>query len=293
MLARIVGSYFVALPIAYFYLMIKLGKQKLWKLLIVFGTSSAVCRYSLPPELADYFEFVSYVRYPIIAVLLLIELALVFHIAKLLWQSRKLSGDPRVRALIKLADEPEPKRTTGLLLAFEPACWYYLIPKFSRQHVPALAHIQLLSAKFWWLLVLVGLLTLAVIGSYLAIQAFSEIVAMIVATVIGYTVFSLIANYRLSRHFSLYVLDGYLVINNSFFGLLVLPVSDIIDVEITSQDTKVKDSMQIGKGEANLKVSLSKPACYYGLMGSITEEVDHFYLRVDHPEAVIQELKEQ
>jgi len=77
--------YFALLPVLYWFMIIKAGKQKAWKLIIILSLSSAVARYSFPEDIAQYFDFILWLRYAIIAVLLLIEFYLMFVIVKGLW----------------------------------------------------------------------------------------------------------------------------------------------------------------------------------------------------------------
>ena len=69
----VVVAYFGFLPALYWQWIIKAGKQKPWKMLLVLSLSCVCARYSFPENLAQYFDFITYIRYPVIAVLLLIE----------------------------------------------------------------------------------------------------------------------------------------------------------------------------------------------------------------------------
>ncbi|WP_133406965.1 hypothetical protein [Parashewanella tropica] len=77
--------FFVVLPAVYWFCIIKLGKQKLWKMLVIFSLSGLVARYSFPQEFASYFEFISYIRYPLIALLIIVELYIMVSVIRGLW----------------------------------------------------------------------------------------------------------------------------------------------------------------------------------------------------------------
>jgi hypothetical protein len=125
--------YFAVLPVLYWFMIIKAGKQKSWKLLIILSLSSTVARYSYPEAIAQHFDFILWLRYPIMAILLIIELYLIVIIVKSLWQARNLSGDPRIGAIEKYDDDK--KQGLALTFATEPASWYYAIPRLSRKHI--------------------------------------------------------------------------------------------------------------------------------------------------------------
>ena len=78
-------GYFVVLPILHWFLIIKANQDKAWKILIILSISSACARYSFPTSIAEYFEFIAWLRYPIMAVILVIELFLMYTIIKGIW----------------------------------------------------------------------------------------------------------------------------------------------------------------------------------------------------------------
>ena len=72
LLLGIVG-YFILVPVLYWRWIIKAGQQKAWKIIISLSLSCLCARYSFPTNIAQHFDFITYVRYPIIAVVLIIE----------------------------------------------------------------------------------------------------------------------------------------------------------------------------------------------------------------------------
>ena len=88
-----IAGYFIFLPILHWFWVIKAGQQKAWKIILIFSLISLCARYSFPKDIAQYFEFIMFLRYPIIGVLLIIELYLMVMIIKGLWQARSLSGE--------------------------------------------------------------------------------------------------------------------------------------------------------------------------------------------------------
>jgi hypothetical protein len=288
------AAYFLCLPSIFWLFIINKGGQKRWKIIIPISLACVVSRYSMPAELADYFEFLSWARYPIFAVLLLFEFALFYHVITTLWKARKLQGDPRANALITHIND-DKKRDLALLMASEPASWYYAIPRLSRHHIPTLGHLSLLSSQRWHLgVVLLGLLT-ATVGLYLLLLPVSELVATLVCSLVGYSVVSLTANYRISRHYSIYSHNNYLLVNSGFFNLLFVPLASITHCEIGIwPKPTIKEQLVLGRGKsAVLKLTFSSPAFWFTFMGSFCERHNCVYLCVENPEDVSLALKRE
>lgn len=292
-LGIISALYFVLLPLSYWYCIIKMGGQKLWKLIVILSLSSLVARFSFPADIAHYFEFVAWLRYPIIAVLLVIELYLVVSVVRGLIKVRKLKGDPRVGAVETYRDGDEKSLTIALILASEATNWFYSIPWFSRHHPAAIANINLVSATRWhvWLM-LIGCIS-ASYCSYVLIMSWSEWVAIIVSSIIAYTLLSIVANHRLSRYYSLYLIRDNLVINNSLWGFMVINIEDFASVDMQQSSELNKDepeTLMIGRGQSNVTITLNRPVIYHGGMGQLPEPMKTVYLSVDEPQRFIQAL---
>ncbi|EDQ02585.1 hypothetical protein [Shewanella benthica] len=280
--------YFFILPIIYWYCIIEVGKQKLWKMLLIFSLSSLMARFSFPAEIASYFEFIAWLRYPIIAILLAIELYLMVSIIKALWQARNLSGDPRVHILDTFQEEDDKKRSLALVLASEPASWYYAIPYLSRNHVSGITNLKLRSAARWhWLMMTLATLAMAALA-YVIISPWSELLAIIVSSITGYGVIMLAANYRISSHFSIYGHRDKLVINNSIWGFISIKVEDIASVALGRYPRKDdKEGLHFGYGDSsNIKLSFIRPQSYFGGMGQLTERVDVIDMHVSEPQVL-------
>ncbi len=303
------ASYFLLLPVFYWLWVIKIGQQKLWKMLIILSLSSLMARLSFPAEFAHYFEFIAWLRYPIIAVLLVLELALMASIIKGLWQARKAKGDPRVKLLHreaiaekseldkeapragepKMDDKAQAKLSLGLTFAYEPTSWYYALPWLTRKHVKSIANIRLLAAKPWhWLMMAVVTLSLAV-ASYMLLVDWSEITAILLSSFILYCLIYITANYRASRHFSLYVHEQHLVINNSLWGLMLVPLEQISYVKFGLwHKADDKEQLQFGFGKtANLELGFKQAQTYYGAFGQLTEKWDKVRLNLYDPQALM------
>ena len=327
-LAVVTALYFVLLPVLYWFWIIKIGAQKPWKMLVVLSLSSLMARLSYPHEVAEYFEFIAWLRYPIITVLLLIELYLMVSIIKGLWQARKASGDPRLTIVEQYAAmaQPEPsaeavkidsinpnkpsgadlppsadekRLTLGLILATEPASWYYAIPYFSRRHPEAIGSLNLLSAKPWHaLVVIVGLMAASAV-SYSLLDGISHIAALFVSGLLLYSILLMAANYRISRYYSLYQRADKLIINNGMWGFMAVDFAQISELKLghfnspvsqTSQgDTTPSDAPEIltlGRGEANVQLIFKRPQVYYGAMGQLPEFLTVVNLVVEDPQAL-------
>lgn len=287
--------YFTVLPILYWFLIIKAGKQKAWKILIILSLSSAVARYSFPEDIAQYFDFILWLRYPIIAVLLIIEFYLMFIIVKGLWQARNLSGDPRIGAIEKYSDEK--KQGLALTFATEPASWYYAIPRLSKRHIKSSNAITLLSGKAWhFFLITLGLIIAATI-SYKLLVDWSEIAATMAAIFILYGFILMTANYRLSRHYSIYIQDEKLVINNSIFNFMPVPLADIESVSLNhpieniNVEIKENELLKIGRAKQhNVKITFKQPIKYWGMMGAFVESFEQVLINVEQPKQFINDL---
>lgn len=287
--------YFLILPILYWFLIIKAGKQKAWKLLIILSLSSAVARYSFPEDIAQYFDFILWLRYPIIAVLLIIECYLMFVIVKGLWQARNLSGDPRIGAIEKYDDEK--KQGLALTFATEPASWYYAIPHLSKNHIKSVNKITLLSGKAWHFFAITLGLILAATVSYKLLVDWSEIAASMAAIFILYGFILMAANYRLSRHYSIYIQDNKLIINNSIFNFMPVHLADITSVvlnnaeEYESNESKTNDLLKIGRAKQhNIKITFNQPVKYWGMMGAFVESFEQVLINVEQPTEFVHAL---
>ncbi len=281
-------AYFVFLPILYWFFIIKANEQKPWKLILIFSLSSVCARYSFPASVAEYFEFITWVRYPIIAVLLIIELYLMFTIIKSLWGARNLSGDPRLHVIEKYHND-DKKLTLALPIAWEPASWYYALPKFSRQHVKAITNLSLLSASWLhWFSLMIGSVVFAGVSYYL-LADWSELVAIIVSSFIGYGVIFLTANYRVACHYSIYSTDNKLVINNAFFGLMSIDLTEIENANhIQWRSTDDSEQLSLGRGKrGNIELKFKQQQTYFGMMGQFPTPVDKIILQVDEPQSLL------
>lgn len=331
-LAVVTALYFVLLPVLYWYWIIKIGAQKPWKMLVVLSLSSLMARLSYPHEVAEYFEFIAWLRYPIIAVLLLIELYLIVSIIKGLWLARKASGDPRLTIVEQFAAmaQPEPsaetvkresiypnkpsesdlppipdekRLTLGLILATEPASWYYAIPYFSRRHPEAIGSLNLLSAKLWHaLVVIVGLMAASAV-SYSLLDGISHIAALFVSGLLLYSILLMAANYRISRYYSLYQRADKLIINNGMWGFMAVDFTQISELKLgyfsspvsqASQDdvtpSDAPEILTLGRGEANAQLIFKQPQVYYGAMGQLPELLTVVNLVVEDPQALADTL---
>lgn len=289
--------YFVLLPLAYWYCIIKMGAQKLWKLLVIFSLSSLVVRLSFPADIAHYFEFIAWLRYPIVGVLLVIELYLITSIVRGLLKVRKIKGDPRVAAVEVYGDADEKALSMAIIVASEPTNWYYAVPWFSRHHPQAITHITLFSAQLWHLgLMLAGCLSACVL-SYLLLVNWSELAAIIVSSIISLSLVMLVANHRLSKHYSLYLLRNKLVINNSIWGFMVVDLANIDTImqELTPKPKQVaEDELSLGRGmQTNVSVKFTKPQWYFGGLGQLAEKINCLHLNVNEPEKLLLALCNQ
>ncbi|MFD2167589.1 hypothetical protein ACFSJY_15165 [Thalassotalea euphylliae] len=280
-------SFFFLLPVLYWLWVIKAGEQKPWKMLIGLSLSFLVARYTFPEDVAAYFEFITYLRYPIIAIVLIIECYLIFTIVKGLWQARRLKGDPRIHTYEKYKND-DKKLTASMPVASEPATWFYVIPKFTRDHPKAMANLVLRSAKPMHFAFMLLACLASGSGFYWLLVDWSELAALFVASMCFYTVFFVTANYRIARHFSCYVIDNKLVINNSFLNLMVIDLDAIDSIQVGEfVRADNKEQICLGRGEvANVEISFSATQQYLGMLGQFNESVDKVWLCLDNPVAL-------
>ena len=126
-------------------------------------------------------------------------------------------------------------------------------------------------------------------GSYLLLVSWSEWVAIIVSSIIAYTLMSIVANHRLSRYYSLYLIRDNLVINNSLWGFMVVNIADIASVadqQSTELNKDEPETIIIGRA-----ITLNRPVIYHGGMGQLPEPMKTVHLSVDEPQRLIQALK--
>lgn len=293
--------YFLLIPLLYYFWVIRAGGQAGWKILIVLSLSSLVARFTYPQSLVHYFEFISWLKYPVIGILLLVEIYLMVTIIRAIWGARKLSGDPRLHMLAKyrqtgdetLDVKAQKERELALMLAHEPASWYYAVPRFSQQHSEALANVNLLSGKVWHLGVLLTALVAATAAAYLALISWSETAALIVATLVFYFIIVLVANYRVSRHYSVYGWNNHIVINNSWWGLTVVALDNIAELELGHwPQSTITESFHFGRGDANIRLTFVKPQSYFAGMAMFNEHMDSLYLTLDNPHQVLEYVKQ-
>ncbi len=286
--------YFVFLPILYWSLVVKAGKQKPWKLIIVYSLSCLIAYYSFPPQIGQYFEFIMLLRYPMILILVVIELYVVFSVVNGLWQGRKLKGDPRINIINKYKDEDEKKRTTAITFATELTSWFYAIPNFSKNQAVSDYHIKLLSAnRSHWLCAIAALGVVSVI-CYMLLVDWSEVGAILISGLVFYGVILFTANYRISRYYSLYIQDNQLIINNSIWGLLVINIEDIKRVTHDAFSKVVNENkLYFGCDKnANIKMEFIQPQVYYGAVGALPEEIKQVFLCINNPLAFLEELNQ-
>lgn len=288
--ALFAAAYFVLIPVLYWLWIIKIGGQKAWKILLIISLCFAVARYSFPTEIAEHFEFIMWLRYPIIAILLAIEFYLIFHVVGSLWKARHLKGDPRIHVIEKYQDENEKKLLLGVLMSYEPASWYYAIPRFSRNHPQALGNLKLLSAHMWFWILLLLSTVLGASLAYLLLVDLSELAALIVASLISYSVIIVTANYRLSKYFSVYCLEDKLVLNNNILGFLTVPLNAIASIELGNWDkSKHKEKVLFGRGkQANVKIQFTSEQQYISGMGQFVESFSEVFLVLEDPDKLLE-----
>lgn len=289
--AMVAAAFFVLVPALHVYLVIVKGKQKWWRLIAPFGLGILVARYTFPDTLTSYLDFMSWVRYPFLAIIIALECFILYQVISSLWKARKLKGDPRIHVLASQTHQNEKMQDMAIMMAHEPASWYFAVPRFSRQLPKAVANVNLYSASRWFSLVGLGALLLATAASYLLLNNVSHIAASVVSVLVGYSLISLVANYRISRYYSLYFTPTHLVINPTFFNLLVAEIASIQSVKAGSwpKDT-LNDERVLGRGTANLCIEFSSPVTYTTFMGTARDEVSRVYVCVDNPQSVVASL---
>jgi len=291
--------FFIVLPALYWQWPIKKAEQAKWKILIAFSLSSLVARYQYPEQIAQYFEFIMWLRYPIIAVILVIELYLMVTIIKALWQARTLKGDPRINAVKsfkgadneselsqKQLDKEDKKQELAVVFAHEPASWFYAIPKFTKNHEKAIAQLNLQSANLWHFALILLALTALTWASYAVVAPWSETVAVFIAALIFYSAIALVANYRVSKHFSVYMQDSTLVLNNSWWGFLATDVDNIQSIELINAENTDKEAIQFGSKDVNLEIIFKSDSVpfYFSGLGMIKDKAEKIQLSVTQPE---------
>jgi len=286
-----VAGYFVLLPVLHWFWVIKAGQQNAWKVILIFSLSCLCARYSFPKDIAQYFEFIMYVRYPLIGILLIIELYLLVMIVRGLWQARKLSGDPRIHTFEKYKDD-EKNLALALPMSWEPASWYYAIPKFSRNHAQSIGQLVTHSKKTSHWLMLVAACFIAGSISYILLVDWSEIGAFIFASLSFYMVIFVTANHRVAKKYSIYLLGDKLIINNAFTSFIIIDTQNISAIN-QGQWNKAddKERLMLGQGSnVNIELCFNEEETYLATMGQLPEKVSKLWLHVKEPALLIKEL---
>ena len=293
-LSLIAAGYFGLIPLAYWYCIIKKGGQKWWKLIIILSTSSVVARLSFPADIAGYFEFVAWLKYPIVGVLLIIEAYLVFTIIRGLLKVRKVKGDPRVSAVELYADEDEKALSIAFIVAGGTAKRDYATPWFSRHHPTGISHLTLFRAQTWHLFFMLYCWLTSCVASYMILVNWSELAAIIVSSIISLTLVMLVANYRIARNYSMYLIRNRLVVNNAIWGFMAIDLNEIEAVEVNQMAKEVADDeLAIGRGEqTNLTIRFKTPQWYFGGLGQLVEKLKVVHIHVAEPEKVVAALTE-
>ncbi|MGL5026488.1 MAG: hypothetical protein ACRC6P_10990, partial [Shewanella oncorhynchi] len=203
----------------------------------------------------------------------------------------------------------DKKLTLGLILATEPASWYYAIPYFSRRHPLSITPLKLLSAQPWHALVIIICLITAATLSYTLLDDVSHIAAVFVSGLILYSVVFIAANYRISRYYSLYQREGKLIINNGIWGFMSIDLTQISELKLgtflayvqpqqmggksvgDSTAINATEILTIGRGDtANVQLIFKHPQTYYGGMGQLPESLTVINLVVDEPQVLADAL---
>lgn len=98
---------------------------------------------------------------------------------------------------------------------------------------------------------------------------------------VGYMFIYLIVNYWISKYYFVYVLDGYLVLNNNYLNLLVIFLIVIFSIEIDKVVLLDEYVLCLGNGFLNVKFIFLIFCCYYNLMVMLIDYVEEVYLFVD------------
>ena len=135
--------------------------------------------------------------------------------------------------------------------------------------------------------------------SYWLIAPWSELAALIVASLCFYSVIFCTANHRIAKHFSIYQTDDKLVINAAFTSFIVIDKSEIREVNLgTFKQADAPEQVMLGKGagkekSANIELTFSQPQTYFAMLGQLPEPVEKLWLNVEQPEALQQALTPQ
>ncbi|WP_028115363.1 hypothetical protein [Ferrimonas senticii] len=285
---------FLVLPLMNWWLLIRTGINKAWRLLLVFGLSSTLARFTFPAELQHYFEFIMWLRFPIIAIVVLFELALVGSVLQSLWQCRKQTGDPRVSAAINNRSEADEKRRTLKMISIaELTAWLHLLPWLRRTQATAITNLNTLMAHRVHLLAILTLLLLASSGSYVLLLPVHSWLAVGVSGIIAYGLIHLLANHFIARDHSVYLNQQELVLNVGLWGMMVVNINDIAQIELGDDDVTT-DASQLTLGRANqqpiLRLTLAKPQHYYSAGGIHCDTYEQLQLHLDNPEVLLEAI---
>jgi hypothetical protein len=287
-------SYFIIIPVLYWYLVIKAGQQKPWKLILIISLSATCARFSFPEFIAEYFDFILWLRYPFLAIILAIELYFIISVIRGIWKARSLEGDPRLHVFEQYKND-EKKLMVSLLMAWEPASWYYAFPRFSKKHISSIGNISLSSANYFHWISLVSICSFLSVVSYFLLYKWNELVALFVSSLILWFIIYLTANYRVSRHYSAYISNDILVLNNGFLGFMTIKLNDILSIKgCESYQTENKDSLFFGKGQVmNVNIKFLEKQIYIGSVGNFQEYFEEVHINIVEPDIFIEQINKE
>lgn len=104
----------------------------------------------------------------------------------------------------------------------------------------------------------------------------------------------LVANYRISRHFSIYRHQDNLIINNSVWGFISIRIEDIKSVDLGCYLRKDdKEELHFGYGESsNIKLSFIRPQIYFGGLGQLSGRVKDIDMHVSDAQVLVDYIQE-
>jgi hypothetical protein len=136
---------------------------------------------------------------------------------------------------------------------------------------------------------------LASVTSYLLLVNWSELAAIIVASIISLSLVMLMANHRLSRYYSLYLLRNKLIVNNAIWGFMAIDVANIASLESGIKEKHLAENeLIIGRGKhTNITMIFKQPQDYFGGLGQLTEKIHCVHLNLAEPEKLLKALERQ
>lgn len=224
-----------------------------------------------------YFNFIAWLKWPVI-ILFSPQILIVIFSIKSIWKNRAIKTDPRISILQEDRFANEHLKRIGLMVAYEPASWFYFFPAFSKKLKP-LGRIKSSGGSIFFCVSLMFLTVTLSLLSYRLISPYDQFIAAGISGVTLYFLVSVWANFRCTRYHSLAECNGKIIVNNGFYDFCFFEKKAVDSIELS---TTVKNKVVF---------YLNEPVTRYRRLGSKQELVTYLEFKLTEKHSFIKNLK--